>query len=1172
MDRRFWELSQNIDRFTDQTPAGVIGCLTPGGQPFSTIRGRPITGLEAIALQGLPIDALLLTRESQGELQDLAGNAMTSTVVGAALLSALIVSHKILKRTKESASQPLDDSSSNLKEMRLSELQQGQVLKFGKTAKIEPEVLGKMAKASSRLCHCEGQCLTATTSIRKCESCHHHCCEKCGNKPKHNYQLLAEKQAPLRTDPQDFRRLVSDAIPTRLQIWTHRSDTKQELSGQTGEDWELFRDAFLIALEQEYRYESAKRSSCWTLTYNAAQSRLELIFDQEDIYWLLYGKPKPSETGDSRVRHILKEPLARLTVRGKNMQGEMFDSKKLLAGCWEMRCPVNRTFNVSISPQGGLTDSWEKSLGLEDETFLDKQVFTSLHVAPISDLASDTNVDDRVCGTYDLLEQCGTASGSLHKKRAAADDRDAPLFLFLDPDRNGPPIKDSYVFSTHIQRLEYGEKRQFLAQVDSKWRPPYNDSHGHSAVAKEVKCTVFGQWTLFPLELKPYKKPGNASSSFPKEKISMPVFGNHGPVQPSATDIYGCLHETATTALLSCEVPGQIADNVCWQAKHWTIIDQKSERQVAAAFAWLFARVRDLGGFKDDWRSLGPCPDGYQNCSVCAPEPPRIMWTVSRSTIKKNDATKNDDNTEKDEPTKKNKIIPYEDGREAGKFERNIKARPAPFLVETSLDADNKRTGRLRVGLHLPTLVHRALATLGHITDSDDVEIKWRLDTRFEAPTRYKLREFTLTNNKLTVEAEYDFPTDEKLRPEQKRSLQWMIGQEADDMAFYEEEIEEATLSQLGWRAEARVRRPRSVRGGILADEVGYGKTATTLALIDALKENAEEYAKSEKLGCISVKATLILVPPHLVHQWKGQARKFLGIEVSDNEILVIENMNDLVRTSIQRIRMALIVIASWKILSSPAYFARMSHFAALPQGPSSGEREIAAWLTRACGNIKKHVGELVHNPDGVTEFAEVLKTRLKEAHNDRDILRDIPTQRLKGAKYNTWNPAERVIPQDHAPTETKLTGYFKHMTNKQMKNKHMTKEGVKLEAMTGILLHMFDFYRIVVDEYTYVDSNENIEKLSSFITTVDARSRWVLSGTPMIQDFGDVRNLASFLAYNLGVVDDTAGVVKGATIRRIRENRTGRLLHPVSGHITNDLQLPSSSLRLAIFTPLLGT
>lgn len=51
-------------------------CLTPNMIPYLASRGGPIVGVEALALQGLPIDELLLTRENTDQLADLAGNAM----------------------------------------------------------------------------------------------------------------------------------------------------------------------------------------------------------------------------------------------------------------------------------------------------------------------------------------------------------------------------------------------------------------------------------------------------------------------------------------------------------------------------------------------------------------------------------------------------------------------------------------------------------------------------------------------------------------------------------------------------------------------------------------------------------------------------------------------------------------------------------------------------------------------------------------------------------------------------------------------------------------------------------------------------------------------------------------------------------------------------------------
>ena len=98
-----------------------------------------------------------------------------------------------------------------------------------------------------------------------------------------------------------------------------------------------------------------------------------------------------------------------------------------------------------------------------------------------------------------------------------------------------------------------------------------------------------------------------------------------------------------------------------------------------------------------------------------------------------------------------------------------------------------------------------------------------------------------------------------KLRKEQQRSLKWMIGQE--------QEVEEANLRHLGWRAEVRVTRSRQIRGGVLADEVGYGKTATTLVLIDCQAQKAAKSSKAPCVGSISPKATLIIEPRHLESQ-----------------------------------------------------------------------------------------------------------------------------------------------------------------------------------------------------------------------------------------------------------------------------------------------------------------
>ncbi|KAJ5143248.1 uncharacterized protein N7515_002035 [Penicillium bovifimosum] len=62
---RWIDLSQGVDRSNEGIAGvGVAGCITPKGIPFSTTRGGPVSGMEALSLQGLPLDRMLLTRET----------------------------------------------------------------------------------------------------------------------------------------------------------------------------------------------------------------------------------------------------------------------------------------------------------------------------------------------------------------------------------------------------------------------------------------------------------------------------------------------------------------------------------------------------------------------------------------------------------------------------------------------------------------------------------------------------------------------------------------------------------------------------------------------------------------------------------------------------------------------------------------------------------------------------------------------------------------------------------------------------------------------------------------------------------------------------------------------------------------------------------------------------
>jgi hypothetical protein len=90
------------------------------------------------------------------------------------------------------------------------------------------------------------------------------------------------------------------------------------------------------------------------------------------------------------------------------------------------------------------------------------------------------------------------------------------------------------------------------------------------------------------------------------------------------------------------------------------------------------------------------------------------------------------------------------------------------------------------------------------------------------------------------------------LREEQRRSLAWML------------ERERGTFQD-------------TLHGGLLADCMGYGKTATTIGLV-CVAGNINTRPVPE--GYMKLQSTLIVCPAHLLWQWLQEFLKFLGEEV----------------------------------------------------------------------------------------------------------------------------------------------------------------------------------------------------------------------------------------------------------------------------------------------------
>ncbi|KAI9808767.1 MAG: hypothetical protein M1825_003920 [Sarcosagium campestre] len=1104
---RVWDLSQNIDRFQDTAGFGITGCITPSGQPYVTTRGGPLIGLEALAMQGLPIDKLLLTRESQRQLQDLAGNAMTSTVVGSAMLAALIVGFKALKPGDPSETTSPTEAVSHGDKIGAADHLVSHSLNLAEAKVSSVNSILADAQRSCRLCLCEGRTTIVSQPLQRCSLCGHSTCTKCGGTPPHDYAAIPRSEIEARMAPADFENRIKDALPLRISMAGLDLDALQRLHDASdlkvpGKRWSMFKAAVQPALGVEYRYHSVHRAQFWTVNFDSPTSRMELFLHPLRVEWRAFAKPATSEAGNSAVRELLSRPFARMMPSGADF----------VRGEWQFCLPVTSTITVQIQGSGPLQRSWESRLGLQEPEFRDKQVSTHLHVsvAPFDLVHLDTDIS----GEYTLLPDCGTASGALHKKKVPHGC--LPQYLFLDPSRLGNPNQDRFVFASDTRRLNLGDSRAIVASLSASWRPSADQS------IQKVKCQIEGRWVSCANgALKPTLLGSRASFAIPTSAVRF--------------DQHAC---DKAIPLLTCSVPVHNLPrerSTMWAKGDWVEVSSVNERNFFSSFSWLTERVRRIP-ILDEWQTEHVALD-LVRCLGCAPTPPAVKWTLQS-----------------------NKLVPYEDPEQAGPHERALKNRPASFVTRARIDEDN--IGQLQIGLNIPSLLHRALGNLLAGSDAciSDAKVSWRLDTDYRWPARAVLPAFTLRSNKPDPECAQPPSFKFRLRPEQLRSLDWMKRQEAGaGIEFEEEEVEEALLPALGWRAEGAASRSISVRGGVLADQVGYGKTATTLGLIDSQFTAHGRRPPASEAGLISVKATLIVVPGTLTDQWERESQKFMG---SKYKVLVVKTQLNLTNLTLRDFEEADIIVVTWTIFNNETYLNKLAHFAAIPEMPSNSGRAFDAWFAFALGRVAEHVDIL--REQGSAALHVELDRRLAATESDEQLTQNVPSKRLRGAAYRAaqagksgakgkakaktggkrkadvlddtddsdgWDDSAGATARGSAGP-TKSTATKKASSDPFSLCVKATKSDWR--QMRCPLFQMFRFNRVVVDEYTYLDGKNH-----TCITHISAAARWVLSGTPPLGDFADVKTIAVFLGIRLGVDDDAAGVIKGQNIKNMQRDRT---------------------------------
>ncbi|OBZ73756.1 hypothetical protein A0H81_06364 [Grifola frondosa] len=995
-----WNLSQNVDRSTGSSKPGICPCLTPSMIPYITNRGGPMVGLEALSMQGLPVDELLLTRETEDQLADLAGNAMSTTVVGACILAALVVGKKLLKEGGDKSTyemrnedrmsedspavrdEPMDedepfDSGPSVDDHITGESQLvEQPLDLSATSDMTlAEVLAN-AEKSARLCDCEGRKEMTDRVLNRCQDCGSSSCVRCGGRPEHNFAPIDVAAHP-RMSPSAFENRLKSVLPMSLvlsKVSQSLLDKMKQASNASipSTRWTSWCAAVLRAAGGELRFVEAKRQDVWSVVYQSPEAQLELQLHPQQPEWRLFVKAEDSEPANSETRKLLELPVGRFVC----VDG-------LFSGRWEFALPSVTSVRITIEGSDPVP-AWEAKLGLLGDEFKNKMVHSKLEVTVPEDNAAVFDRD--ISGVYVLYDKCGTANSALHKKLPSKQDKNLPpLFLLLDPSRCGDPEKDSFVFSISNRRYEYGERRPIICLLDSKWRQ--SDEEG----TQNVLCSVPCRWVK-SANVKLQAATGkNACFSIPRDELSISVSQD------------AC---RSATALLVCRVPLHDKAGPEWPRGMWKEVDKVHERAIFKALSWLVERIRNIEGQFQEWQAVEALSN-HADCPRCAPTSPKVEWTKVQ-----------------------NRITAIENTVEAAEYERCLKRRPSPFVTQLKLDDDG--VGIVRIGVNITSLMHRAMSRLPSAGRTGDITLSWRLDTDFTPAVKIELRKFKLSSNRHDSEHAQPPGFVISLRPEQGRSLTWMVEQESKAApAFVEEEVAEAINASLGWRAEGKAERPVHIRGGVLADEVGYGKTAITLGLIDCTsKEIRKEFAKVDDMpGKIPVKATLVIVPPHLTRQWASEVVKFTGKRYKVVELSTATNLNPL---TIEQVQEADIVIVASNLFKSSVYLENLQGFAGAGDLPTQDGRYFNARLDTTLSSLGKQVVRL--REDGAASVLEIIKEGMKigklqsrfckfcvilTSRIDEESHVLIPTKRLKGKSYR--EAAETSVTKK-AASSTKAT------------------------------------------------------------------------------------------------------------------------------------------------------
>ncbi|XVE53400.1 hypothetical protein DITRI_Ditri02bG0201200 [Diplodiscus trichospermus] len=290
---------------------------------------------------------------------------------------------------------------------------------------------------------------------------------------------------------------------------------------------------------------------------------------------------------------------------------------------------------------------------------------------------------------------------------------------------------------------------------------------------------------------------------------------------------------------------------------------------------------------------------------------------------------------------------------------------------------------------------------------------------------------------------------------------------------------------QKEWLAWALKQEDSATKGGILADEMGMGKTIQAIALVLAKREvlrtipNESSLTPGSSTYLPTIRGTLVICPVVAVSQWVSEIDRFTSR--GSTKVLVYHGANR--GKNIKQFLDYDFVITTYSIVESEYRKYMMPPKEKCPYcGKSFHQKKLSVHLKYYCGP------DAVKTEKQSKQERKKLKSMFKP---DKEHASDYETDMRKGGNKRKAKHNEKDKDADLRFDET-----FSGIEDSLPQGKS--------------LLHSVKWERIILDEAHFVkDRRCNTAKA---VLTLESLYKWALSGTPLQNRVGELYSLVRFL------------------------------------------------------------